>query len=180
MSEELERLRDRYRPDARRTRLLLLGESPPPGSGFFYKAQSTLFDSTRRVLAGEFGFPHEPPAFLAAFAAAGFLQEEFSAERGDKPASRLEDPAVQSAVARIARLISADRPIVVVGVLQRIEPLVALAVERSDQPGTPWRCLHFPQWRSERSRQAYQQGLREVIDDFALLATTCKPPTRSS
>jgi hypothetical protein len=180
MSEQLERLRDRYRPHARETRMLLLEESPPPGGGFFYDAQSTLFDSTRRVLAGEFSFPHEPSSFLSAFGAAGFLLEEFSAKRGDKPASRVEDPAVQSAVARIARLISTDRPIVVVGVLQRIEPLVALAVERSDHPGTPWRCLHFPSWRSERSRQAYRQGLREVIDDFSLLATTCTPPTRSS
>jgi hypothetical protein len=167
---ELQSLRNRYRPRAGGIRLLLLGESPPPGSGFFYKAQSTLFDSTRRVLAGEYGFPREPPAFLATFAEAGFLQEEFSAARGDKPASQVEDPSVQAAVVRIGRLISADRPIVVVGVLQRIEPLVALAVERSNQPGTPWRCLHFPQWRSERSRQAYQHGLREVIEDFALLA----------
>ncbi len=163
---ELERLRAGYRPAS--VRLLLLGESPPPGKGFFYLARSTIFTCTRRVLVEHCGFPSEADAFLDAFAAAGFFLDDLSPRRGDQPASRPEDAEVRASVARIATTISCERPLVVVGVLQRIERLVGEAVEQSERPDTPWICLPFPNWRSDSTRKAYESSLRRVIEDFRL------------
>jgi hypothetical protein len=171
MSDELERLRRRHRPRRKGMRLLLLGSSPPPGSGFFYLGRSTIFACTRRVLVAELGLPHEASAFLEAFAQAGFYLDDFSRERGDQPAERPDDPDVRAAVKRIAALISSEQPLVVVGVLQRIERLVGDAVERSARPETPWICLPFPNWRSDGVRKAYEAGLRQVLRDHRLVAS---------
>jgi hypothetical protein len=168
---ELERLRAEYRPEPGEMKLLLLGESPPPGNGFFYLARSTIFTCTRRVLVEQCDFPHEADAFLHAFAAAGFFLDDFSAERGDQPASRPEDAEVRQSVARIAAMVGSERPLVVVGVLQRIERLLGEAVEQSQRPETPWICLPFPNWRSDSTRKAYEAALRRVIEDFGLAAT---------
>jgi hypothetical protein len=168
VSGELERLRAKYRPAHGAMRLLLLGESPPPGRGFFYLARSTIFTCTRRVLVEQCGFPHESGAFLDAFAAAGCYLDDFSPVRGDQPASRPESADVRASVARIAGTIGAERPLVVVGVLQRIERLLGDAVEQSQRPATPWICLPFPNWRSDSTRKAYESALRRVIEDFSL------------
>jgi hypothetical protein len=163
---ELEQLRAEYRPAS--VRVLLLGESPPPGNGFFYLARSTIFTCTRRVLVEQSGFPHEADAFLDAFAAAGFFLDDFSPQRGDQPASRPADAVVRASVARIAATIGSERPLVVVGVLQRIERLLGEAVEQSQRPDTPWICLPFPNWRSDSTRKAYEAALRRVLEDFGL------------
>jgi hypothetical protein len=163
---ELERLRAEFRPAS--IRLLLLGESPPPGKGFFYLARSTIFTCTRRVLVEHYDFPSKADAFLDAFAAAGFFLDDFSPRRGEQPAGRPEDADVRASVARIAATIDSERPLVVVGVLQRIERLVGEAVEQSQRPDTPWICLPFPNWRSDSTRKAYEAALRRVLEDFGL------------
>jgi hypothetical protein len=169
---ELEQLRAAYRPEHGELKLLLLGESPPPGNGFFYLARSTIFTCTRRVLVEQCDLPQDANAFLDAFAAAGFFLDDFSPRRGDQPASRPEDADVRESVARIAEAIGRERPRVVVGVLQRIERLVGEAVEQSQRPETPWICLPFPNWRSDSTRKAYEAALRRVIEDFELAAAT--------
>jgi hypothetical protein len=171
MSGELERLREGYRPAPGELRVLLLGESPPPGDGFLYKARSTTFTCTRRVLVEQCRFPNDAGAFLDAFAAAGFFLDDFSPRRGDQPAGRPGEPDVRASVTRIAATIDYERPLVVVGVLQRIERLVGEAVEQSQHPETPWICLPFPNWRSDSTRKAYEVALRRVIEDFGLAAT---------
>lgn len=140
MNGDLEAIRDEYRP-ASGVRVLLIGESPPRGWGFFYTANSSLSRCTVPVLVKERGFPEEPAAFLRRFAEAGFFLDDFSSKRGDKPASRAEDADVREAVARIAKAISVDGPAVIVGVLRSLERLVAEAVELSAHPGTRWECL---------------------------------------
>jgi hypothetical protein len=171
VSGELERLREEYRPAHGELKVLLLGESPPPGDGFFYKARSTIFTCTRRVLVEQCGLPNDAGGFLDAFAAAGFFLDDFSPRRGDQPAGRPEEPDVRASVARIATTIHDERPLVVIGVLQRIERLVGEAVEQSRRPETPWICLPFPNWRSDSTRKAYEVALRRVIEDLGLAAT---------
>jgi len=65
---------------------LLLGDSPPPGRGFFYTGDSSLYRFTAPVLQQESEFPREPQAFRSRFAHAGFVLDDFSSRRGDKPA----------------------------------------------------------------------------------------------
>ena len=178
MSSALERLRAEHRPAQGAMRALLLGESPPPGNGFFYLARSTIFTCTRRVLVEQWDFPQGANAFLDAFAAAGFFLDDFSSRRGDQPASRHEDADVRESVARIAEAIGSERPRVVVGVLQRIERLVGEAVEQSQRPETPWICLPFPNWRSDSTRKAYEAALRRVIEDYDLASNAAGPSQR--
>jgi hypothetical protein len=71
--------------------VLLLGESPPPGRGFFYSGDSSLYRFTFPVLSEECGFPTEPTAFLSRFAEARFFLDDFSSTRGDKTAARVGD-----------------------------------------------------------------------------------------
>lgn len=141
----------------------MLGESPPPGRGFFYTADSSLYRFTAPVLRQECGFPREPAAFLSSFGYAGFFLDDYSSRRGDKPAQRADDPDIRDAVIRIAKSISGDAPVYVVGVLLSLEELVAEAVESSTHPETPWRCLPFPHPKNEQGQRRYQEGLREVL-----------------
>lgn len=49
----------------------MIGESPPPGRGFFYTGDSTLFHHTAEVMAAECRFPTDRDLFLRRFAARG-------------------------------------------------------------------------------------------------------------
>src|SRR4051794_4067480 len=91
---ELEAIRERYRPRGA-IRVLMLGESPPRGRGFFYLGESSLYRFTAPVLREECGFPDGVLAFLSRFAQAGFFLDDFSPRRGDKPAARPHDRDVQ-------------------------------------------------------------------------------------
>ena len=165
MADDLETIRDRYRPKSA-VRVLLVGESPPPGRGFFYTGNSTLFKFTAPVLMKQCGFPAEPADFLRRFAQAGFFLDDFSSQRGDKPAARANDPDVREAVHRIADTISVDAPVVVVGVLRSLSELLAETVEKSTRPDTPWQCLPFPYPRNQSGQRSYQQGLGQIIVEF--------------
>jgi hypothetical protein len=123
------------------------------------------------VLVEQCAFPKDAKAFLRAFAEAGFYLDDFSPARGDQPASRALDADVRANVARIAATIGSAEPLVVVGVLHRIERLVGEAVEQSARPDTPWICLPFPNWRSDSTRKTYEAGLRQTIRDFGLAAS---------
>ncbi len=70
-TDDLVTIRERYRPSA--VRVLLIGESPPPGRGFFYTGESSLFKFTVPVLVQQCGFTAEPAGFLRRFAEAGFF-----------------------------------------------------------------------------------------------------------
>jgi hypothetical protein len=162
---ELEAIRRKYLPPDG-VRILLLGESPPPGRGFFYTCDSSLYRFTWPVLVEGYGFPAEPSRFLESFAAAGFFLDDFSPIRGDKPARRSRDPDVQQAIERIAATISADAPVAVVGVLQALGELVSRTVAASTRPATRWECIQFPHPRNEAGQRRYQDGLRRIVSEL--------------
>lgn len=162
--ESLERLRTSFRPTS--VRVLMVGESPPPGRGFFYSGDSTLFRHTARVMATYCGFPTDPDPFLREFAAAGFFLTDLSPRRGDKPHLRPNAQDVADSVDRLAELVTDEHPQVVVGVLREIRAFVRSIVEGSGHPGTPWRCLPFPYYRSPSARDAYRRGLGQVVAEF--------------
>jgi hypothetical protein len=158
---DLEAIRRSFRPDT--IRVLLLGESPPPGRGFFYAGDSSLYRFTAPVLRRICRFPLEPEAFLVRFAGSGFFLDDFSSRRGDKPAQRADDDDVREAVKRIAASITTDEPEFVVGVLLGLSSLVEEAVNASGHPDTPWRCLPFPHPKNEEGQRRYQEGLGAVL-----------------
>jgi hypothetical protein len=135
---------------------VLLLDDAPPKRGAFHSGDSGVFRCTVPVLVEERGFPSEREAFLRRFEDEGFHFDYFCPVPGASPE-----------VGRIASLIAAGQPRVVVGVLVRLEKLVREAVERSGVSGLPWECLHFPSHRSHTARVKFQDGLRGVIRDFA-------------
>jgi len=163
--ESLERLRTRFRPTAG-VRVLMIGESPPPGRGFFYSGDSTLFRHTSDVMATVCGFPTDRDASLDRFAAAGFFLEDLSPHRGDKPHMRPHADDVIDAIGRLADLVTEEQPQVVVAVLREIRDIVRWIVARSERPTTPLRCLTFPYYRSTSAQGAYRRGLRDVLIEF--------------
>jgi len=165
LTEDLEAIRLGYRPDAD-IRVLLIGESPPPGRGFFYTGDSTLFRASVPVFAERCGFPSDPEAFLRRFAGEGFYLDDLSTLRGDHPGDRPDADDVKTSLRRLAGMIDEHRPVVVVGVLDRICSLVERVVALSSEPGTPVRCLPFPYWKSESAKREYQRGLRDVLEEF--------------
>ncbi len=143
--------------------MLLLGESPPRGRGFFYTGNSSLYQFTAPVLQRECKFPLDRAAFLERFVEAGFFLDDFSSIRGDKPANRAGDHDVREAIERIAETITSDEPTFVVGVLLGLSDLVEQAVTTSSRPDTPWQCLPFPHPKNEQGQRRYQAGLREIL-----------------
>jgi hypothetical protein len=163
--ERLERVRARFWP-AGGVRILMIGESPPPGRGFFYTGDSTLFHHTAEVMAAECRFPTDRDLFLRRFAAQGFFLADLSPDRGDKPHKRPDDDDVLEATRRLAGLVTEEHPQFVVGVLREIRDLVRSVVEQSRYPDTPWRCLPFPYYRSTAAQESFRRGLQEVLVEF--------------
>jgi hypothetical protein len=162
---ELEEVRKRFRPVGR-LHLLFLGESPPPGRGFFYTADSTLFRAAKPVFVQACRFPGDPHGWLATFADTRCYLDDFSSIRGDKPHTRPSAPDVRKAIRRLARVVSEGQPTVVVPVLREIDELAREVVAASTHPGTPLRVLRFPYFRSERAKSEFATGLTAVLREF--------------
>jgi hypothetical protein len=164
-NEDLEAIRRGYFPPEC-IRVLLLGESPPPGRGFFYTGDSTLFRQVVPVFKEACGFPDDDAGFfLPRFAAAGYYLDDFSPKRGDKPAARPDDRDVRAAIDRLGQLIAAQPVIGVLGLLTSIEQLVGDAVGASDRK-VPWRCLPFPHPRNPRNQRLFRDSLLKAVNQW--------------
>lgn len=64
MQPATQQAREDYLPDA--VQVLFIGESPPAGGTFFYRANSGLYRATREAFAAG-GFPATDGDFLRAF-----------------------------------------------------------------------------------------------------------------
>jgi hypothetical protein len=162
---ELEAVRQRYRPVGP-LHLLFLGESPPPGRGFFYTGNSTLFRVAHPVFVRACRFPSDPDAWLTAFAETRSYLDDFSSTRGDKPHTRPNARDVRGAIQRLARLVSEGQPTVVVPVLREIAHLAEEVVAASARPETPLRVLRFPYFRSDHAKAEFANGLAAVLREF--------------
>lgn len=159
----LNRIRRAYLPLAG-IRVLLVGESPPPGRGFFYTADSTLYHQTHRVFIEHCGASDGADKFLREFADAGFYLADLSDVRGDKPHLRPKSPDVREAVRSIAALIGQDT-VAVIGVLREIDDLVASVVAASPNRDIRVESLPFPFHRSEQLQGRFRSGLRDVLEE---------------
>ncbi len=159
----LEAIRVRFLP-ASGVRVLLVGESTPPGRGFFYTADSTLFRQSHQVFRDRCGFAADEAAFLRQFAEAGFYLADLSGTRGDKPHLRPTAPDVLSSLSDIAKLIGVQT-VAVVGILQEIDDLVRVAVKASPKPSVRVHMVPFPFHRSEALRARYRSGLDRILQE---------------
>jgi len=153
----VEALRERFRPS--RVVVLMVGESPPAGGGFFYApGGSKLGRATKEAFEGALGVKFGSYSeFLEFFRSRGFFLVDLLGERGRRVGEAPEGE-LAAAVQRLAGLVGELRPRLVVAVLCRVCGLVEEAVRLAGLR-VPVVCLPFP----ARSKGRYVRGLVEVL-----------------
>ena len=161
-----ESLRAKYRPD--HVSVLFVGESPPAGGTFFYAANSILYRATEEAFRDAVPDLLNEGAFLGAFNRMGCFLVDLCLE----PVNHLsmKDP-VQLAERltlrtqgepRLAELVAALQPEVIVGVLMSIGPNIRAAMTLAEVR-TKLCELPFP--RPEHVGR-FRRELSELVKDF--------------
>lgn len=153
-----ERLRQRYRPDD--VRVLFVGESPPAGGTFFYRANSKLFDATREAFEAALPRLRREEDFLSAFQRLGCYLDDLCLE----PVNDLDirDPKRLAerdrGVGPLARRMQALDPLLVCVVMKAIADDVGRASSRSgldiEQIALPFPGRHRAQYVDGLTRLA--------------------------
>jgi hypothetical protein len=138
---------------------LFVGESPPHGGTFFYKADSILYRAMKEAFAGS-------DNFLAEFKARGFFLEDLVHE----PVNRIKDTGLRNemrlkAVTGLAVRMADYRPAAVVAVMCAIEPMVADAI-REVGLGVPLYTTPFP---GRYHRRQFMDEMTEIIPKLPTL-----------
>jgi len=153
-----ERLRRRYRPDD--VRVLFVGESPPAGGTFFYRADSKLYAATRGAFEAAIPALRQEDDFLAAFQRLGCYLEDLCPSAVNDLDMR--DPVRlaerERGVAPLARRVRALDPVVVCIVMKAIVPEVTAAVRRAGVD-VQIEALPFP----ARHRAQYVAHLTQLV-----------------
>jgi len=167
-----ERLRRRYRPDD--VRVLFVGESPPAGGTFFYRANSKLFDATREAFEAAMPRLRREDDFRVAFQRLGCYLDDLCLV----PVNHLEmrDPKRlaerELGVAPLARRMKKLDPDLVCVVMKDINGDIARARRRAgldvDHEALPFPGRHRPQYVDGLTRLVKRwrrSGLLLQLDD---------------
>ena len=126
-----ERLRRRYRPHD--VRVLFVGESPPAGGTFFYRANSKLYAATREAFEAAIPSLRREDDFLAAFQRLGCYLDDLCPEAVND--LDIRDPKRvaerERGIASLARRVRALDPAVICVVMKAIVPEVTVAARRA-------------------------------------------------
>ena len=161
-SNSTERLRRRYKPDD--VRVLFVGESPPAGGTFFYRANSKLYDASREAFERAIPRLAREDDFLCAFARLGCYVEDLALY----PVNHLDlrDPerleARAAGVKPLARRIKPLRPKRFVFVMKAIVDDVRDALDAAGHNGVQRDDLPFP----ARHRDRYVAELADLVGDW--------------
>jgi hypothetical protein len=159
VSNSTERLRRRYKPDD--VRVLFVGESPPAGGAFFYRANSKLYDATREAFERAIPRLAREEDFVRAFARLGCYVDDLVLY----PVNHLDLKAPERLQARaagvkpLARRIKPLRPRVAVVVMKAIVDDVRDALELAGHGAARREDLPFP----ARHRDRYVAELAEHV-----------------
>jgi hypothetical protein len=153
-----ERLRRRYRPDD--VRVLFVGESPPAGGTFFYRANSKLYDATREAFEAAIPALRREDDFLAAFQRLGCYLDDLCLEPVNDLHMRDSKRLAQRerGVAPLARRMKPRDPAVVCVVMKAIVTEVGRATDRAELD-VQREALPFP----ARHRAQYVRMLTHVV-----------------
>lgn len=157
-----ERLRRRHKPDD--VRVLFVGESPPAGGTFFYRANSKLYDATREAFESAMPQVARQDDFLSAFERLGCYLDDLALY----PVNQLDLKAPERLQARaagvkpLARRIKALRPRVAVVVMKTIVDDVRDALEIAGHGAVEHAELPFP----ARHRDRYVAELSELVSSW--------------
>jgi hypothetical protein len=165
-SQEIERLRQRYRPS--QVRFLFVGESAPAGGTFFYAENSTLYFETRKAFAR--GVPAQLVGrpFLELFKELGCYLDDLCLE----PINHLPDPVrrqrrIDAEAPLAERLRSYHARMVVAIGKTTTAPHVRTALHRAGLTAVPFKIVAFP------GRPAHKSMFHREMD--AILASPATP-----
>lgn len=157
-SSARERLRKHYRPDP--VRILFVGESPPASGRFFYQADSGLYRAVRDTFLT--AFPTVKKAeFLDSFRATGCYLVDLCSEPVNKMTRDARRCACRTGEIRLARMIRALSPQIIVTIVKSI----CANVKRSqDQAAWSGRHIELPYpGRWYRSRMRFSRQLLHLL-----------------
>jgi len=169
----LESLRLSYRPE--RVRLLLVGESPPDGGMFFYRANSLLYSATydafARVYEPNWPTGHE---FLGFFQSLGCYLDDLCLHPVNDLVWSERMDARRLAVQCLADRIRSYAPEAITSVMYEIQCHVWRAASLAGMERAVAASLPFPMGRNVHTYRDELEGLlRRLIDQGVLLSNPC-------
>ena len=137
-----EQLRHSYKPV--KIRVLFVGESPPAGGTFFYKADSNLYHFTQRAFLDVFGVAFEDKRFLDSFKSIGCYLEDLCPTAINKTNKAERKRQWVAGVESLTKCIRAASPQAIVTVMRAIAPHVNKAACKAGVDPTQIYSLPFP------------------------------------
>jgi hypothetical protein len=156
-----EQLRHSYKPD--KIRVLFVGESPPAGGTFFYKADSNLYHFTQRAFLDVFDVGFEDKGFLDSFKSIGCYLEDLcptAINKTNKAERKRQWVAGVESLTKCIRAAPAP-PRAIVIVMRAIAPHVNKAACKAGVDSTRIYSLPFPAFGHQ---QSYLVELIEVLN----------------
>jgi hypothetical protein len=154
-----EQLRHSYKPD--KIRVLFVGESPPAGGTFFYKADSNLYHFTQRAFSDVFGIAFEDKRFLDSFKSIGCYLEDLCPTAINITNKAERKRQWVAGVESLTKRIRAASPQAIVTVMRAIAPHVNKAACKAGVDSTRICSLPFPTFGHQ---QSYLKKLREGLN----------------
>lgn len=148
---ELENLRHTFRPE--RVMVLFVGESPPDGGTFFYKANSVLYYSMKESL----GVAED---FLAEFKERCFFLDDLVLYPVNKMEQNERQKHRRKGVSSLARRMIDYQPAAIVVVMCAIESMVIDAMREAGSQHVPHYVTPFP---GRYHRKRFQERMAEII-----------------
>jgi hypothetical protein len=152
-------LRHKYKPD--KIRVLFVGESPPAGGTFFYKADSKLYHFTQRAFSDVFGVAFEDKRFLDWFKNICCYLADLCPTPINKKNKRERRGQWVAGVESLSKCIRAASPQAIVIVMRAIAPYVNKAASKAGVDPTRIYSLPFP---SHGHQQRYFVELIQVLN----------------
>jgi hypothetical protein len=132
---------------------LFLGESPPQGGTFFYKADSLLYDKMKE----SFGCVRN---FLVEFKANGFYLDDLVLYPINKMGEKKRDEHRRKGISSLAQRIANYNPKAIVVLMAAIEPMVVEALREAGLSDLPVYVTPFP--RPEHQKR-FKAKMAEII-----------------
>ena len=158
----LDILRQSYKPDT--IRVLFIGESPPAGGTFFYKADSNLARYTQRAFTNVFGSAvGDGEQFLRFFKELGCFLDDLCLTPINHLDERERRRYREQSVGDLAARLRDASPQAIVVVIKRIVPFVVRAAHQAGFASLPIAALPFP---AQGNQLRYVRELTIVLKDL--------------
>lgn len=168
MVSETEELRHQFLPE--QINVLLVGESPPAGGTFFYRADSLLYEATKEAFQASMPDLLRGGGFLDRFRALGCYLDDLCLVpvnhlKLDKPLAKAKRLRLRhDGEEALAERLRSHPPRTIIVAMIGIAENVARAAELAGVPDVPRSVLPFPGRKAHRER--YVDELADLLTRF--------------